>query len=361
VRPEPGLAPPQVRVISYGPEGAHEEALEECGRLGELVGRAPVTWVDVEGVGDAGTIEAIGALAGLHRLTMEDIVNVHQRPKVEDYGHYIFVVLRMPHCCAEGSPRVVGEQVSVCLAKGLVVTFQERELPGDVWEPVRERVRGKTRICSEGADYLAYALIDAVIDSYFPVLERLGDVLEDLEERVLGRPDQRVMEEIHGIKRDLIAVRRATWPLRELVGALIRDETELIAPATRVYLRDCYDHCVQIVDLVESFRDLGSGLMEVYLSSVSNRLNEVMKVLTIIATIFIPLTFITSVYGMNFRHMPELGSRYGYPAVLLLCAAVAGAMLWYFGRKGWLGGGGRARRRADEERAGGGPAPGAGR
>jgi magnesium transporter len=343
VKPEPGLPPPKLRVMTYGPEAVHEETLEDVSRLGELLGKAPVTWVDVDGVGDAKTIEGIGALAGLHRLTMEDIVNVHQRPKVDDYGHYVFVVLRMPHCCADASPRVAGEQVGLVLAKGLVITFQEREFPGDVWGPVRERARGRTRICAEGADYLAYALLDAVIDSYFPVLEQLGDVLEDLEERVLDRPDQRVMEEIHGIKRDLISVRRATWPLRELVGTLIRDETALIADSTRVFLRDCYDHAVQIVDLVESYRDLGSGLMDVYLSSVSNRLNEVMKVLTIIATIFIPLTFITSIYGMNFDRMPELHWKYGYPAVLLVCALLGVAMLWYFRRKGWLGGAARGR------------------
>jgi magnesium transporter len=343
VRPDPDQPPPQVRVICYGPESLHEEVLTDCTRLPEVVGRAPVTWIDVDGVGDARTIEALGKLAGLHRLTMEDIVNVHQRPKVEDYGAYIFVVLRMPHCCADKSPRVVGEQVSLCLARGLVVTFQEREFPGDVWGPVRERVRSKTRICAEGADYLAYALIDAVIDSYFPVLEQLGDVLEELETAVLGRPDRRVMHDIHAIKRDLISVRRATWPLRDLVNTLLRDETALVTAPTRVYLRDCYDHAVQIVDLVESFRDLGSGLMDVYLSSVSNRLNEVMKVLTIIATIFIPLTFITSIYGMNFDHMPELHWRYGYPVVLLACTLVAAAMLWYFRRNGWLGSGARER------------------
>jgi magnesium transporter len=355
ISPDPSLAPPRTRVFLCGPQAVHEQDVASPEELADLLGKAPVTWIDVDGVGDARTIESLGNLLGLHRLTMEDIVNVYQRPKLEAYEGYLFIVLRMPHCCADRSPRIVTEQVSLCLTRSLLMTFQQREMPGDVWEPVRNRLRGRSRICSEPVDYLAYALIDSVIDSYFPVLEQLGDALEEIEHAVLDRPDHRVMEEIHAIKRDLITIRRATWPLRELAAALIREDTPLVSPGTRVYLRDCYDHAVQIMDLVESYRDLASGLMDVYLSSVSYRLNEVMKVLTIIATIFIPLTFISSIYGMNFEHMPELRWRYGYAGALGIMALVAATMVGYFWRKGWIGR--RARPKRDEGRPGSGPTP----
>ncbi|CAG0953144.1 partial Cobalt/magnesium transport protein CorA, partial [Anaerolineae bacterium] len=275
----------------------------------------------------------------LHPLALEDVVHVHQRPKVEEYEAGFYLVMRMPRF--EGAVNVELEQLSLFFGPGYVVTFQERE--GDCLEPVRERLRGsRGRVRQLGADYLAYTLLDAVIDAYFPILEVVGERLELLEDRVLLHPDRAVVEDIHHVKRELIAIRRAIWPLRDAVNRLEREEHPLIDRETQVYLRDCYDHCVQLVELVETYREVATGLLDVYLSSVSNRMNEVMKVLTIIATIFIPLGFVASVYGMNFDtsrspyNMPELEWRYGYPYVLGLMAAMVIGLLVYFRVKRWI-------------------------
>jgi magnesium transporter len=259
------------------------------------------------------------------------VVNAHQRAKVERYGEHLFVVARM----ASADGRHDTEQISLFLGRDFLLTFLEG--PGGVFEPVRDRLReGAGPIRESGAGYLAYSLLDAVIDSYFPLIEAHGERLDALEDRVIERPDRRLIARIHEAKRDLRGLRRATWPLREAMSTLARDPSEWIDDETRVHLRDCHDHVVQIIDLIETYRELGSDLTDLYLSSLSFRMNEVMKVLTVIATIFMPISFIASVYGMNFENMPERSWRYGYAYSLALMAGVTVGMLYYFHRKGWL-------------------------
>jgi magnesium transporter len=325
--------------MAYGPQGFKEEAVQEIASLGSLLGRWPVTWVNVDGLGDADVLREIGRCFHLHRLALEDVVNTHQRPKIEHYGEHLFIVLRM----AMISDCLETEQVSLFLGKGFVLTFQAG-LPGDCLDPVRERIRkGAGRIREAGSDYLAYALLDGVIDGFFPVLEAYGESLEDLENEILVHPEEELVARIHGVKRDLLTLRRAIWPLRDALSSLLREPDPLVHPETLPYLRDCHDHTVQIIDLVETYRELGSGMMDVYLSSVSNRMNEIMKVLTVISTIFIPLTFIAGIYGMNFNpqisplNMPELNWFWGYPFSLALMMGIALALLLFFRRKGWLG------------------------
>jgi magnesium transporter len=324
--------PPRIHVIRYDASAIEEHNPKDAAACLALVGAGAITWIDVQGLADLDLLRALGEGLGLHPLALEDVVSLGQRPKVEDYDTHLFVIARMPE---PGEP-VTTDQTSLFLRRDLVLTFQERY--GDCLDGVRERLRkGKGAMRRSGPDYLAYAILDAIVDGYFPVLESLGERLEDLEGEVVTRPTRPTLEKIHRAKRDLLALRRAIWPLRDAVNALIREEHELVAPPTRVYLRDCYDHAVQILDMVETDRELAGGLMDIYISSLSQRLNEVMKVLTIIATIFIPLTFVVGVYGMNFRHMPELEWRYGYPLVMLLMATMGAGMVVYFARRGWLG------------------------
>lgn len=341
------LPPPIIRVTAYGPDEALEPALmspasqspADFAKLREQLAHWPVAWIDVDGTGDPQTIQSLGAVFGLHPLVIEDLVNVHQRAKVEQYNEQLFVVARM----AGAPPEHETEQIGLVLGRNFVLTFQEGR-PGDSFGPVRERIRKAAgRIRTAGADYLAYSLLDAVIDGYFPVLEDIGERLESLEDEILARPGRGTFHRVHDLKRELLALRRAVWPLREAVSGLIREPCALIGDETRLYLRDCYDHAVRIIDFVETYRELGSDLTDLYLSSVSQRMTEVMKVLTIIATIFIPLTFIAGIYGMNFHtdkspwNMPELGWYWGYPFALLLMGLVALALVAYFWWKGWLG------------------------
>jgi magnesium transporter len=334
---DPDAPPPTIRAMGYGPDGLEETELEAPADAAGLIGRWPVVWIDVEGVGVAEAIETIGGAFGLHRLAMEDVVNVHQRPKVEEYPDHIFAVTRM----ATLDDRVDTEQVSLFLGPGWVLSFQER--PGDPFEPVRQRIRvARGRIRGAAADYLFYALIDAVVDNFYPLLEEFGARLELLEEAVIDDPREELVGVIHAARRDALALRHAIWPMREAMGQLYRDESSLISDETRIYLRDAYDHTIQVIDLLENYREMASALLDVYLSSVSHRMNEVMKVLTIIATIFIPLTFIAGIYGMNFDpdasplSMPELGWYWGYPAVWALMVVVALALAVYFKRRRWL-------------------------
>lgn len=344
---DPTAAATQISVVAYGPdETAHGFAERQGARLEAIQAmreRAAVLWVDIAGLADQETIQALAAGFGLHPLVVEDVTNTHQRPKAEPYDDHLYIVFRL---LAPGGP-VEGEQVSVVIGKDYVLTFQERREPAaatDCFEPVRERLRrGKGRFRRLGADYLAYALIDAAIDSYFPALESLGETLEALEDAVVARPERALIEKLHHVKRELLTLRRAIWPAREMLNALLREEMPEITATTRPYLRDTYDHTVQLMDIVETYREIASGLLDIYLSSQSTRLNEVMKVLTVIATIFMPLGFVASLYGMNFDtgspwNMPELGWRFGYPLALALMLAIALGLLWYFRRKGWLKG-----------------------
>lgn len=347
--PMPGAEPTTIDVMAWSPSGFEERRVPGAPEAFAYVGRFAVVWVNVTGFADAPVLEQLGRLFKLHRLALEDVVHTHQRPKVEAYDDRLFIVFRAPEPGAvpngSGPPRTgsfATEQISLFLAPGFILTFQEGQ--GDCFEPVRERARrDHSRLRSLGPDSLAYALIDAAIDAFFPVAESLGERIEAIEECVLASRTRGVSAGIYAVRHDLMTMRRAVWPLRDMLSTLLRDHSGAFRPETRLYLRDCYDHSAQLMDLVETYRDLASGLMEVSLGMISLRMNEIMKVLTIIATVFMPLTFIVGLYGMNFDtaeplNMPELHWRYGYLYALGLCVLCVAAMLWYFRRKGWIGG-----------------------
>ncbi len=331
---EAGESEASIAVVDYDGEHLEERTLAEPEDVAPYLESPTVTWVDFCGVHDVDRVSRLGALLGIHPLVLEDVVNTHQRPKAEVYEGYLFLVLKMIRYDPEDGDVDV-EQVGVVLGKGLVVTFQEH--PGDVFNPIRERIRTrKGRIRKSGPDYLAYALLDVIVDHYFLALEGVGVEIEELEEDLVADPRREVMEAIHALKRVMVTLRKAVWPLREAILSLERSDSDLIQPTTQPYLRDVYDHTIQVIDTVEAFRDVLAGYLDLYLTSISNRMNEVMKVLTIIATIFIPLTFIAGVYGMNFQYMPELAWRWAYPAVWAVMAAIAVLMMVYFRRKRWL-------------------------
>jgi magnesium transporter len=351
--PTPGAPPgtlvvrsdarPYIYVIDYCPTTEDEHEVSSIDDVVRYLkdDRPSVTWVDIRGIGDRATFERLGEIFQIHPLALEDVVNVPQRPKTDVYAAHQVVIGRMVNLREDGT--VATEQIGILFGRGFVVTVQE-EPATDVLESVRTRIRQDRGVIRHaGADYLAYALIDAIVDGFFPVLESLGERLEDLELRVT-RNASGMSRTIHDIKRELLTVRRAIWPQRDLVNALLRDESPHVGKETRIYLRDTYDHAVQVMDMVETFRELASGMMDLYLSSVSNRMNEIMKVLTIISTIFLPLTFIAGVYGMNFDtarspyNMPELEWPLGYPFSLALMAGSVIALLVFYRRKGWLGG-----------------------
>ena len=335
-----------MRVTRYGPDSFEEH--ERDGEAALPRGDVPVTWIDIEGVPDPELLRGLGETFGLHPLALEDVQNSHQRAKVEDFGDHLFVVARLAPLVVAGPPGPaetarIGEttQVGIFVGDDFVVTATEHE--DDTFAAVRERIRrGSGRIRASGPDYLAYAVLDLAIDSFFPHLESAGDRLEVLEDHILEDPSAVPIGEIQRLRRGLIAIRRSVWPLREVVNVLLRDDSALVTDRTRVYLRDCHDHAIQVIDLVESYRDVTSGLTDLFMSSVSSRMNEVMKVLTIIGTIFIPLGFIAGLYGMNFDttaspwNMPETRWYWGYPLALALMTGVAGVMLAYFVRRGWI-------------------------
>jgi magnesium transporter len=323
-------APAVITVIRFSATEVRETSTKDVGEALEACGPAGVTWVNVDGL-DATVVARLGERFGLHPLALEDAMNVPQRPKAERYDQYYFIVLRMMRC----TPGLEEEQVSIFFGADWVLSIQERP-DGDVFDPAREAIRqGRGHVREAGADYLAYLLIDAVVDGYFPPLETVSEAIETLQDEALVRPHPGTLWQIQRLRRDVLTLRRAVWPIREEIGVLQRDDTGLVSRETRVFLRDAYDHAVQALDMVESFRETMSSVMEVYLSVQNQRLNEVMKVLTVIATLFIPLTFIASIYGMNFEFMPELHWRYGYLWALGLMTASAIAMIAYFRRKGW--------------------------
>ncbi|MFZ0430621.1 MAG: magnesium/cobalt transporter CorA [Acidobacteriota bacterium] len=325
----------RVTVIDYGPDHLTEEVTKQTESLAGLADGDSVTWINVEGLQETRLIAELGERFGLHPLMLEDILNTDQRPKVEFYIDHVFFVLRMLWFEGEDLHELHSEQVSLVLGQGYVLSFQETL--GDVFEPVRARLRTSSqRIRTMGPDYLMYALIDAVVDHYFLVLERMDDRSEMLEAMVFGNFRPETLQEVQRLKRDLVPLRRAVWPIREALGTLVRDENPLIHPEVRVFLRDVYDHSVRVLETVEVLRDTSSSLLDIYLSALSNRMNEVMKVLTVIATIFIPLTFIAGVYGMNFRYMPELQMRWAYPALWGVFIVITVLMIFYFRRRNWL-------------------------
>lgn len=330
----------QITIIDYDQNNYEErkaEKVEDCFPFKET---DTITWINFSGIHDVGVVEQIGGHFNLHPLILEDIVNTGHRPKMEEGENLVFVVLKMLYVKPDNHD-IESEQVSLVFGRNYVISFQEK--PGDVLNPVRERIKKTVpRVRFMGADYLAYALIDAIVDHYFVVLESIGERVESLEEELVAKPATRHLDTIHSLKRELIHIRKAVWPMREVVSGLDRMETPLIHDYTKMYIRDLYEHTVQVIDTVETYRDMVSGLLDIYLSSISNRMNEVMKVLTIIATIFIPLGFLAGVYGMNFDtsaspfNLPELGFRYGYPLFWLMALAIGGGLFWFFRRKQWL-------------------------
>jgi magnesium transporter len=300
----------------------------------EAVKAPGVTWINVTGIHNVALIEALGKGFDLHPLTLEDIVNTAQRLKMEEFPSYLFIVMKMV-AFNEVTNRIDIEHVSLILGENYVISFQEDD--DDVFDSVRNRIRStKGRIRSMRSDYLAHGLMDAVVDHYFLAIERMGDRIEDLDDQIIAQPRPEDIGEVHRLKRDVLNLRKAVWPLREAIGALEKSESAILRPETKAFWRDLYDHTIQILEMVETFRDILGGIHDTYLSSISNRMNEVMKVLTIIATIFIPLTFIAGVYGMNFENMPELTWSYGYYMTWAVMLAVGIGMLAYFKRKNWI-------------------------
>jgi magnesium transporter len=325
----------KMKVLDYDEAHVQEREVEKVEECFIFKDQPTVTWINVDRIDHIETVEKLGECYGIHPLVLEDILNTDQRPKMEDYDQYSFIVLKMLYY-RDQSGEVDAEQVSLILGKNFVFSFQEGK-EGDVFDSLRDRIRnGKGRVRKMGADYLTYALIDAIVDHYFIILEKLGERIEFLEEALVTHPTTETLKEIHKLKREMIFLRKAVWPLREVISGLSRGESPLIQESTRVYLRDVYDHTIQVIDTIETFRDMVGGMLDIYLSSVSNRLNAVMKVLTIIATIFMPLTFLAGVYGMNFKYMPELEWRWGYPVVWVVMVVVGVCMLGYFRKKKWL-------------------------
>lgn len=327
---------PTIRVIKYNESELLEEDAQEAERIRDFLDDESVTWVDVSGLGDVETLHTIGEVFALHKLALEDVVNVHQRSKVEEFGDHLFIVLRM----VSRDEHLQSEQLSMFLGKNFVLTIQEHH--GECLDPVRERLRqARGRVRQAGADYLAYALIDAVIDAYFPVVDEYGDRIERLDELLSTGHPPHLMDALHNVRTDLMTLRRAIRPLRDALVLLMPDPHSLISDETQFHLRDCYDHTVQLMDLLDTYRELCADLRDYYMSTVNNRMNEIMKVLTIIATIFIPLSFIAGIYGMNFNtsqpgNMPELNWPYGYLFALLIMGAVGLGLLGFIWRKGWL-------------------------
>ena len=324
----------KISIIDYDEKKFQETEIAELEQCFPFKDEPTVTWINIDGIHDVELVEKLGTHFGVHPLVLEDIVSVGQRPKMEDFEDYIFIILKMISF-EDTTGDLNAEQVSLLVGRSFVISFQEHE--GDVFEPVRERLRNKKgRIIKAGADYLAYALIDIIVDNYFTVLEKIGDRMESMDDKIVGNPVPETLQEIRALKREMIFLRKSVWPLREVISSLERLESKLMHKTTRIYLRDVYDHTIQVIDTIEALRDMVSGHLDIYMSSISNKMNEVMKVLTIIATIFIPLTFIAGIYGMNLEFMPELKVPWAYPAVWGVMAAVTMGMLAYFRRKRWL-------------------------
>lgn len=337
---QPGAQPTTIRVMAYDHDRVVEQKIDNPKQLNDFLGKWPVLWVDVVGLGSEETLRTISQIFRIHPLALEDIVHAHQRAKVDPYDDNLFVVMRIP----DHSHEQICEQFSLILGKNYVVTFQER--PGDCFDLVRAGLRVRESAARQGVapDYLAYRLIDASIDAYFPVLENIGDQLDELDDPAAIEKTNEAFAALHIVRRELLMLRRAIWPLRDAISELRSEMTPHITDPTRVYLRDCYDHAVQLIDVLESYRDIAGDVRDYYLSAISNRMNEIMKTLTLIATIFLPITFLAGVWGMNFNpersplNMPELNWWYGYPMALGSMALVSTAMIWYFQRRGWLKG-----------------------
>ena len=324
----------RITLIDYDETQFQERELETIEESFPFRDTPTITWINIDGLHQLEIIEKVGKHFNIHPLILEDIANTEQRPKMEDFDDYIFLIMKML-CFEEKDKKIKVDQVGLILGSNFVISFQEGE--GNVFDPVRQRIiNGKGRIRKMGADYLTYALMDVIVDGYFLILERIGDRIEDLEEELMDEPGPETMHSIHNLKREMLLFHKSVWPLREVLSKLERGESDLFSESTELYLRDVYDHTIHVIDTIDTFRDMLSGMLDLYISSISNKMNEVMKVLTIIATIFIPLTFIAGVYGMNFRYMPELEWRYGYPMILLVMLIIGLGMMIYTKKKRWL-------------------------
>lgn len=329
-----GSEPVTIEMIDYTPSAITEKELSGIEEGLKLLNSDSVTWININGIHDKSVIEKAGELLNLHPLLQEDILNRDHRPKIEDYGDYLYITQKMIYMADPGED-IKFEQISLIVGKKYVLSFQERK--GDVFNPVRNRIRSaKGRIRKMGTDYLSYALIDAVVDNYFVIPEYFGEKIDAMELQLLSNPSIETLQIIHKMKRDLIVLRKAVWPLREVISNMERSESEIVKKSTALYLRDVYNHTIQVADTIETLRDMLSGMADLYMSSLGNKTNEIMKVLTIIATIFIPLTFIAGVYGMNFEYMPELVWEASYFVILGIMLFIGIAMLWFFRRKRWI-------------------------
>ncbi|MBS3741214.1 MAG: magnesium/cobalt transporter CorA [Candidatus Cloacimonetes bacterium] len=329
-----GTEKAEISLIDYNKDTIVEKKVDSIEECREFKDKSTVTWINIVGLGDLAVIRALGNKFGIHPLVLEDIVNTGQRPKLEDFENYLFIVLKMIFY-KDKEGEIETEQVSLIVGSDFVISLQEKK--GDVFNPLRERIRnGKGSIRKMGSDYLTYTLIDTIIDNYFIVLEKVGEKLEDMEEELVSDPSTETLQAIHRLKREMIYLRKSVWPLREVITRLERGDSLLIKKSSHIYFRDIYDHTIQVMDAIETSREMLTGMLDIYLSSVSNRMNDVMKVLTIIATIFIPLTFIAGIYGMNFEYMPELGWRGAYFVVLFVMLVVGAGMIAYFKNKKWL-------------------------
>ncbi len=325
---------PYIWVMNYDSEHVEMNENVPTEKVKGLICPGKKNWINIMGVHDVELVRQIGEAFSLHPLVQEDILNTHHRPKVEEFGDYLFIVMKLIHF-NEAELSFTNEQISLVLGPDWVISFQEG--PPDPFAAVAERIsKNRGRIRRMGADYLAYSLMDGVVDSYFLLMENLGNVMEYLEDQVLAEPDRAVLNQLYQLKRELLEQRRAVWPLRELISSLVRGEFPIISEETLPYIRDVYDHTIQVIESTETLRENLAGLIDLYLNSVSNRMNEVMKVLTIVSTIFIPLTFLAGIYGMNFQHMPELAIPWAYPALLAVMLGIGLGMRSFFRRKKWL-------------------------
>ena len=325
----------KIQIIDYTQHDVMESEVSDIKACLPFLQKESVTWFNITGIHDTKMVANLGSQFGLHSLILEDVVNSQQRPKIDDYGDYLFVVLKMLYA-EKKTHTIVHEQISLVVAPSYVISFQT--FSDDVFDPVRNRIKqGRGRIRAKGSDYLAYALIDTIVDNYFKVLEELGDKIETLDDHVISNPQTEMLHEIQQLKREVLYIRKSTWPLREITSMLLKGESPVIQDDTHIYLKDVHDHTVQVLETVEIYRDMLSSILDIYLSSLSNRMNEVMKVLTIMATIFIPLTFIAGIYGMNFKRMPELEWSWSYPVLLAIMVIIFIAMLVWLKNKKWIG------------------------
>jgi magnesium transporter len=322
----------KIKVIDYYQDQIEEKEIKNIEECFPYKDKKSITWINIDGVHKAEIFEKIGKYYGIHSLVLEDIMNTGQRPKIEDFDSYIYIVLKMLNM---ESKEISSKQISIIIGDNFVISFQEGM--DDVFNAIRDRIRNnKGRIRKMGADYLAYSLMDAIVDNYYIILESISEKIENIEDEVITNPTPVTIQTIHSLKRELIMLRKSIWPLREVVNGFHKTESSLIKKSSLIYIRDLYDHTIQVMDIIETFRDMNSGMLDIYMSSISNKMNEVMKVLTIFAAIFIPLTFVAGIYGMNFDYMPELTWYWGYPLILTIMISMVIVMLFYFRRKSWL-------------------------